>query len=98
MNNKQSLEYNEEDSALISLFAIHKTGDPDKVVRETMASVLKIYTKRVLSERLEGIRENLPLEKIHQLPDDVGSPHETEHDKGWNDCRKAVLQILQDEN
>lgn len=38
----------------------------------------------------------VPIEKIHQLPDDVGSLHETEHDRGWNDCCQQTLKALQD--
>lgn len=36
------------------------------------------------------IEEWLPNEKIHQLPDDVGSPHETEHDRGHNECIREI--------
>lgn len=47
-----SLGWAEEESALVSLFAIHKTDDPDEVVRESMARVLNAYTKRILRTKL----------------------------------------------
>lgn len=45
---------------------------------------------------LEEIQEKIPNEKIHILEDGVNSPHETEHDRGWNDYRNEVLSTLQE--
>ena len=50
------------------------------------------YTKDLLQSVVEG----LPLEKIHSLPDGVNSPHETEHDRGWNEYRRTLVSSLSD--
>lgn len=47
----------ERESALVSLFAIHKTGDPDEIVREAMDSVLDTYGKRVAEAMKEKVRK-----------------------------------------
>jgi len=61
---------------------------------ENVVPYIKDFISKTIKSKLEAVEGELPLEKIHQLPDDVGSPHETEHDRGWNDYRKVVLEII----
>ena len=42
----------------------------------------------------EEFVKSLPNPKIHSLPDGVNSPHETEHDRGWNDCIADIKSKL----
>lgn len=42
---------------------------------------------KILKEKLIDC---LPNEQIHQLPDDVGSLHETEYDFGWNSAIRDI--------
>lgn len=52
------------------------------------------FWKAIYVSQKEDIIKGLPLEQIHQLPDDVGSPHETEYDRGWNEYRRTVINNL----
>jgi hypothetical protein len=47
-----------------------------------------------LTKQQEEFVKCLPNPKIHSLPDGVNSPHETEHDRGWNDCIADIKSKL----
>lgn len=40
-------QFDEMNHALVSLFGVHQTGDPDDVVRSAFESILKTYTERI---------------------------------------------------
>jgi len=50
-----------------------------------------------LPQVMEVIKGEIPNERITQLPDDVGSLHETEYDRGWNECVRNVITLLSGE-
>lgn len=55
----------------------------------------KEFMKFIRQQTLEEAMKCVPIQKIHQLSDDVGSPHETEHDMGWNEHQIQTISNLQ---
>ena len=49
----------EKEFALVSLFAVYQTKDPDKVKREATASILKTFTERIHSQSTALVREEV---------------------------------------
>ena len=49
---RETIEKDRE-HALVSIFAIHQTKDPENVIRESMETVLKVHDRRILTALLE---------------------------------------------
>lgn len=59
MQIKSLEEEREKEHALVSLFAIHQTKDPENIIRESMGNVLSTYTERVREAAKEEERERV---------------------------------------
>lgn len=69
-------------------------GSASDYIKDFIRQIISQSTEEAVKKERERIVEAMPLEQIHQLPDDVGSPHETEFDRGWNSYRKELLDII----
>ena len=55
---------------------------------------VKSFISFLLAKQQEEFVKMIPIPKMHSLPDGVNSPHETEHDRGWNDCIADIKSKL----
>jgi len=66
----------------------------DKLMK-LVATRFEMSTQDYVDKILDLIREEVPVKQTHWIQHgDIGHPHETEYDNGWNACRKELLSKL----
>lgn len=105
MEHTETNEAREFEHALVSIFAIHQTKDPDDVVKKCMESVLKTYTSR-LKELILGkmSKEGEEIPEIVEMPhmgtitgelEDIANHHEKiGFNKGLDTCKSIVEEVM----
>jgi hypothetical protein len=59
----------DRESALVSIFAVHQTKDPENVIRESIKRILDVHDKRTFKALLE---EGRVIEKYHYTGVNIG--------------------------
>jgi folylpolyglutamate synthase/dihydropteroate synthase len=94
-----TMKWNEKESALIAIFAIHQTKDTDDVIRNAMKSILDTYTERVKQDTIQSLKERIEILTKEQLdkndPDNYGACYAI---GGWNHALQTVINLLDKEN